>query len=43
MAGYEDECCIVCISLFNMSEGKGRALETWWNSTTFGNTTMEIG
>ena len=38
MAGNEERCSSVCISLSNMSEGKGGASETRWDSTSFGDT-----
>jgi len=43
VAGNEEGCCTVCISLFDMSEGKGGALDTRWDSTALGNTGVEMG
>jgi len=43
VAGYEEGCCTVCIILFDMSKGTGRALETQWNSTAFGHIDVEMG
>ena len=42
MTGYEEECGTVCTRLFDMSEGEGRVLETWWNSTAFGHIRVEM-
>ena len=43
MAMDEEGCGSVCISLFDMSEGKGRASKARCNPTTFGHTSMEMG
>jgi len=40
---YEKGCCTICMSMFNMSEGQGRASETWWDPTALGNINVEIG
>jgi len=42
VVGDEERCGSIRISLFNMSEGKGGALETRWESTTLGNTGVEM-
>ena len=43
MAGNEEGHGIVCISMLDMPEGKGRASEARWDSTTFGDTSVEMG
>jgi len=43
VAGYEEGCGTICVCLSDLSEGKGRALETWWNPTALGNTSVEMG
>jgi len=43
VTGDEKGCGTVCISLFDVPEGKGGASETRWNSTAFGDTSMEMG
>jgi len=37
------KCCSVCILLFDMSEGEGRASEVLWNSIAVGHTGVEMG
>jgi len=43
VARYEEGCSSVCINLFTMLEGKDKASETRWDSTTFENTDVEMG
>jgi len=43
VAGNEEGHGIVCISMLDMPEGKGRASEARWDSTTFGDTSVEMG
>ena len=43
MARYEEGCDRVCISVFDMLKVKGRAPETWWNSTAVGHVDVEMG
>ena len=43
MAGYEKICSSVCISLSDLSEGKGGALETRWDPTALGDISVEMG
>jgi len=43
VAVNEEGCCTVCISLFDMSKGKGGASEAWWNSTALRDTDVEMG
>ena len=42
MVGDEERCGLVCISLSDLSEGNGEALETRWNPTTSGDTGVEM-
>jgi len=39
----EERCSLVCILLFDMSEGEGGASKTRWDSTVVGNTSVEMG
>jgi len=41
--GHEERCGLVCIRLFDMSKGEGRASEARGNSTTFRYTGVEMG
>ena len=43
MAGNEEGCGSVCISLFDLSEGEGRAPKARGNSIAFGDTRVEMG
>ena len=43
MAGDEERCATVCISLYDLSEGKGRAPETQRDLTALGDTSVEMG
>jgi len=43
VVGNEEGCCTICICLSNLSEGKSEALETWWDLTTLGDTSVEMG
>ena len=43
VARYEEGCGLVCVSLFDMSEGKSRASETRWSPTAFEHTAVEMG
>jgi len=43
VAGDEERCGLVCISMFNVSEGEGGTSETRWDSTAVGGTGMEMG
>jgi len=43
VARNEEGCGVVCISLSDLSEGKGGTLETRWDFTAFGDTRVEMG
>ena len=43
MARDEEGCGSVRISMFNLSEGEGGALEARWEPTTLRNTSAEMG
>ena len=43
MARDEERCGPVCISLSDLSEGKGGAREARCDSTAFGDTSLEMG
>jgi len=43
MARNEEGCHSVRISLLDLLEGEGGALETRWKSTALGNTNVEMG
>jgi len=43
VAGNEERCCSVRISMFNLSEGEGGAPEARWESTALGNNSVEMG
>jgi len=43
VAWYEEGCCIICISLSNVSKGKGKASKTRQDSTAFGSTGVKMG
>jgi len=41
--GDEERCGTICISLSDLSKGKGRAPETRWDLTALGDTSVEMG
>jgi len=43
VAGNEEGRGTVCISMFDVPEGEGRASEARWDSTAFGDTRVEMG
>jgi len=43
VARDEERCGTVCIRLSDMSEGESRALETRWDLTALGDTSVEMG
>jgi len=43
VAGNEEGCGTVCVSLFDLSEGEGGAPEARRNSTAFRHTSVEMG
>ena len=43
MVGYEERSSTVRVSLSDLSEGKGGALETRWNYATLRDTSVEMG
>jgi len=43
VAGNEEGRGTVCISMFDVPEGEGRTLETRWDSTAFGDISVEMG
>jgi len=43
VVGNEERCGLVCISLYDMSEGKGEASTTRWDPAALGDTGVEMG
>ena len=43
MVGDEERCGPICINLSDLSEGEGRAPKARWDSSAFGDTSVEMG